>query len=175
MNIIVHLINDLPTSYAIGVLSFFTGIYKIAGTNMRTPRPPVLFLLLVPVTAALYDICYFRNGIETCSVGNFDPPLLQIPPNACSVESCTDPDNCTLCSDCEVVNWVTYAQHQGLLYHSANFLAKPNPGQLGGDAAYDCARRHNGAKSRDPMISLYPSPAFPVRLPVPHLSGHRVR
>ena len=50
------------------------------GHEMRAPRPAILLLLLVPGTSALYDICYFRKDVETCSIGEFDPPLLHTPP-----------------------------------------------------------------------------------------------
>ena len=105
-------------------------------------------LLCIHSTFALYDICYFQNMTETCTIGDFDPPLYNIPNNICSVESCPDNDDCLMCSDCDVVNWVTFAQYKGLLYHTSHFFSKAleTPGS---DAAYNCTRQQTEPRRRD--------------------------
>ena len=96
----------------------------------------------------LYDICYYQNQTESCTVGDFNPPILSLPKNICSVGSCADNEPCRLCSDCAVVNWVTFAQHEGFLYHTSDFFAKAHFDQPGEDAAYDCTRQPDSRRRR---------------------------
>ena len=96
-------------------------------------------LWLLPVTQGQYDICYLKDNVESCYHGTFDPPLLSLPDNICFTSPCGDLEDCLLCSDCSVVNWVTFAQHKSKLYDPSHLLSK----QLnlpGNDTAYDCTR-----------------------------------
>ena len=47
-----------------------------------------------------------------------------------------------MCSDCDVVYWLTFAQYKGLLYHTSLFFSKAleTPGS---GAVYDCTRQQN--------------------------------
>lgn len=105
-------------------------------------------LWLIPSSLGQYDICYFKNNEETCHHGTFDPPLLSLPDNICSSSSCGNLEDCQLCSDCSVVNWVTFAQHKNKLYDPSHLLSK-SLNRPGNDTAYDCTRSQD-AYSRQP-------------------------
>ena len=112
---------------------------------MQLPWPNLslvvlLTLVISPSALAMYDICYFQNKTERCAVGNFDPPIIELPRNICFVDSCPTNSTCLLCSDCSVANWVTYAHYKGRLYEPSHVLAKTFPNQTGTDAAFDCTR-----------------------------------
>ena len=69
----------------------------------------VTSLWLIPVTQGQYDICYFKDNVESCHHGTFDALLLTLPDNICFTGTCGDLEDCLLCSDCSVANWVTFA------------------------------------------------------------------
>ena len=95
-----------------------------------------------------YDICYLQNNKERCFIGTFDPPIHNIPDNICAVGDCDGSDDCQLCSQCSVVNWVTYAQHNNKLYDPSHVLAKPMD-LPGNDLVYDCTRSQDATSTSE--------------------------
>ena len=131
----------------------FQVLGESCGTIMQHPLPKLFIVLqYISFSLGLYHICYYHRTTEWCAIGDFDPPVLELPDNICAVEQCPEHQTCLMCSDCPVVNWVTFAQHKGTLYAPTHFISQPHFETNGTHAAYDCTRRLDDDRRRQAEV-----------------------
>ena len=82
----------------------------------------MLAFLRIRPTQGQFHLCYDQDNQEKCYLGIFDPPILTLPEKICSMNDCTNPDDCQSCPQCSVTNWATFAQYENRLYNSSHLI-----------------------------------------------------